>query len=411
MADSFVQLPTDGTGKKVDTRTEATNGEHRQVMVIGDPATNAGVAPVDATKGLAVDLSATGANTNKLLVTPDLPSGASTAAKQPALGTAGTASTDVITVQGIASMTKLLVTPDSVALPANQSVNVNQVAGTTTDTNSGVKSAGTIRVVIATDQPALTNKLLTTPDLPSGASTAAKQPALGTAGTASTDVITIQGIASMTKLLVTPDSVALPANQSVNVNQVAGTTTDTNSGNKSAGTQRVVLATDSPSLANAGQGATGAAVPAGAVYVAGDAATALPTAASAGNLTGAMYDKFGRQVVLVGSIRDLTGTQTTTISASTSETTIVTAGAAGVFNDLVMLIISNTSASTNTRIDFRDTTAGSILFSLESIGGAAPVGFALPIPIPQTGAATNWTAQCATSTTDVRIYAVFVKNK
>ncbi len=68
------------------------------------------------------------------------------------------------------------------ALPANQSINVAQLAGTATDTNSGVKSAGTLRVVLATDQPALTNKLL-----------------------------------------VTPDSVALPANQSVNVNQIGGT--------------------------------------------------------------------------------------------------------------------------------------------------------------------------------------------
>jgi hypothetical protein len=66
--------------------------------------------------------------------------------------------------------------------PANASTNVAQLAGTTTDTNSGNKSAGTLRVVLATDQPALTNKLL-----------------------------------------VTPDSVALPANQSVNVNQFGGT--------------------------------------------------------------------------------------------------------------------------------------------------------------------------------------------
>jgi len=49
------------------------------------------------------------------------------------------------------------------ALSANQSVNTAQVAGTTTDTNSGNKSAGTQRIVIATDQPALTNALLVTP--------------------------------------------------------------------------------------------------------------------------------------------------------------------------------------------------------------------------------------------------------
>lgn len=67
------------------------------------------------------------------------------------------------------------------ALPANQSTNVAQVAGTTTDTNSGSKSGGTLRVVLATDQPQLT-----------------------------------------AKLLVTPDSVALPANQSVNEAQIGG---------------------------------------------------------------------------------------------------------------------------------------------------------------------------------------------
>lgn len=42
-----------------------------------------------------------------------------------------------------------------------------------------------------------------TVSLPTGASTAAKQPALGTAGTASTDVLTIQGISSMTPILAT----------------------------------------------------------------------------------------------------------------------------------------------------------------------------------------------------------------
>jgi hypothetical protein len=69
-------------------------------------------------------------------------------------GTAGSAATGVVTVQGITSMTPLLVTP-----AANSAVNVAQLAGTTTDTNSGNKSAGTLRVVIATDQPQLTNAL------------------------------------------------------------------------------------------------------------------------------------------------------------------------------------------------------------------------------------------------------------
>jgi hypothetical protein len=46
------------------------------------------------------------------------------------VGTAGSPSGGILTVQGVASMTKLLVTPDSVALPANQSVNMSQIGGT-----------------------------------------------------------------------------------------------------------------------------------------------------------------------------------------------------------------------------------------------------------------------------------------
>jgi hypothetical protein len=58
------------------------------------------------------------------------------------------------------------------ALPAHQSTNVDQINGTVPDTNSGTKSAGTLRVVLATDQPQLTNKLLVTPDaLPAHQST------------------------------------------------------------------------------------------------------------------------------------------------------------------------------------------------------------------------------------------------
>jgi hypothetical protein len=114
----------------------------------------------DITNGLDVDVTRSA-----------LPTGAATAAKQPALGTAGSASTDVITVQGIASGTVVPVSDGAgsltvdnagtfaVQIAANSSVNVAQVAGTTTDTNSGVKSAGTQRIVLATDQPQLTNAL------------------------------------------------------------------------------------------------------------------------------------------------------------------------------------------------------------------------------------------------------------
>jgi hypothetical protein len=88
--------------------------------------------------------------------------------------------------------------------PANASTNLAQIVGTAADVNSGVKSAGTLRVVLATDQPALTNKLL-----------------------------------------VTPDSVALPANQSVNAAQFGGTNVSTGTGAGGAGIPRVTVSNDS----------------------------------------------------------------------------------------------------------------------------------------------------------------------
>lgn len=69
-------------------------------------------------------------------------------------GTAGSAAGGVLTVQGVASMTKLLVTPDSVALPANQSVNVSQINAVTPLMGNGVTGTGSQRVTIASDNTA-----------------------------------------------------------------------------------------------------------------------------------------------------------------------------------------------------------------------------------------------------------------
>ncbi len=69
---------------------------------------------------------------------------------------------------------------------SNNSVNLTQFGGTAADTNSGVKSAGTLRVVLATDQPQLTNKLLVTPDANSAYNLA--QVGAGTVATAGTGI-------------------------------------------------------------------------------------------------------------------------------------------------------------------------------------------------------------------------------
>lgn len=56
MADTAVAI-TAGSGTNIDTRTESTNSNHRQVIVIGDPSSNTGVAAVKdaSTAPLATD--------------------------------------------------------------------------------------------------------------------------------------------------------------------------------------------------------------------------------------------------------------------------------------------------------------------------------------------------------------------
>lgn len=263
-----------------------------------------------------------------------------------------------------------------------------------------------------------------TPALPTGASTSAKQPALGTAGTASTDVLTIQGIASMTKLLVTPDSVALPANQSVNVAQVNGVTTSTGTGAVGTGTARVAVGTDTATVAGSvpgtagspsvfvgvsGAAASGATVVGNPVLEGGRAATTNPTAVSDGQAVAVMLTKSGKTVIVDGAPRELKGTQKATLSNTTSETTIITAGGSGVFDDVYGLVLANTGATT-TKVDIRDATAGTIIMTfevptLETRGFMVSAGSA----VSQTTANNNWTAQCAAATTAMEITAFFVK--
>lgn len=100
-----------------------------------------------------------------------------------------------------------------------------------------------------------------------------------------------------------------------------------------------------------------------------------------------------------------TFTYNTTITASTAETTILPA--MGVKTVLVGLVIANTSASTFTEITIRDSTGATDATSLQtftSLGGAPHSGFMLGTQrIPQKVGNNNWTAQCGTSTTSIKI--------
>lgn len=179
MADSAVVI-TAGTGTNIDTRTEATNGNHRQVVVLGDPATNAGIAPVDATAGLKVDLGAD--NDVTLATLPDTSGGdlAALSAKDfatqttlaavkaktdniPALGQALAAASVPVVLTAAQITTLTPPTPQTDALTDTQLRATAVPISVATIPSHAVTNAGTFAVQADTE--------LTTGDLDTGAGT------------------------------------------------------------------------------------------------------------------------------------------------------------------------------------------------------------------------------------------------
>lgn len=459
---------SDGTNMQAARVFDVDSGAGTQYVVgvsLRKIASGGSVEAGTSTDPLRVD--PTGTTTQPVSASSlPLPTGASTAAKQPALGTAGTPSSDVITVQGITSMTALKVDGsgvtqpvslasvpshpvtnagtfatqvDGAALTALQLIDDTVVAQSTAlGSTKNSLIAGSVTTAAPTYTTGNINPLsLTTAGALRVDNSGVTQPVSGTVSITANSAVNmaqINGIApsmgsgnngtgvqrvtlandqsactTVGLFSVKLDQTTPGTTNAVSLAQIGSTTVASGNGTVSAGVQRVSIASDNTVLPAVGAGATGSAVPANASYTGFIASTALPTAGTAGNMIGAMSDKFGRQVMLPGTIRDLVGTQTTTISSSTSETTIVTA-AASVFNDLTALVVSNTSA-TAARVDFRDTTGGSVLFSLYVPAGDTR-GISLGgFPIPQTTVNTNWTAQSSASVADLRVYAVFMKNK
>lgn len=281
----------------------------------------------------------------------------------------------------------------------------------TLDTNSGNKSASTIRVLLATDSVAIPNwgQGATGAAVPTGAIYLG----MNVAGNLTGLVGTANG------LKVDGSAVTQPVSGTFwqATQPISGTTTssnfpvtvDTNSGNTGASTIRVVVATNNPANALWGHGGIGAAVPANATYYGLMARTTNPAAATDGNLVGPMADKLGRQVVVIGQVRDLKTDAQLTLTSSVAETTLL-AAVASTFQDMYGLIIENTSA-TPCEVEFRDTTGGALRFSFE-VPANDTRGFMLPSSdgYKQAAVNTNWTAKCITSVASIKISALFVKN-
>jgi hypothetical protein len=150
----------------------------------------------------AIENTVSGSELQVDIVTSALPTGAATSAAQ----TDGSQKTQIVDGSGnvIGSTGNAL--DVNVKTPITVDVSLSEA----NDSVAVFGSDGTTNRALKTDANGELQIDVLSSALPTGAATSAKQPALGTAGTASADVITVQGIASMTALKVDGSAVTQP---------------------------------------------------------------------------------------------------------------------------------------------------------------------------------------------------------
>ncbi len=156
-----------------------------------------------------------------------------------------------------------------------------------------------------------------------------------------------------------------------------------------------------------GKTAHDAAVADNPVLTGSEARTTLPGAVADGDAARSMSDDLGRQITYPIVPRDLIVHNRIALT-TTSETTLIAAGGAGVFHDLVQIILSNESA-TEVRVDIKDNTAGTTRLSIDLApdGGGAVIEF--KVPLTQALVNDNWTATLSATVSTVYITAIAVK--
>lgn len=151
--------------------------------------------------------------------------------------------------------------PIQASAGGNFKVDLEDIGGVAVDVNSGPAGDGTQRVFISTDQTVIPFSAASLP-LPAGAATSALQ------------------LPNDHDVTVT----TFPANQPFNLNQIGGAAIAVNSGNASAGTQRVIIAADQDPISVDGSGFT-QPISAAALPLPSGAATAAAQLADGHNVT------------------------------------------------------------------------------------------------------------------------------
>lgn len=200
-------------------------------------------------------------NITNLSGTVSLPTGASTAAKQPALGTSGTASSDVITVQGITGMTALKVDGSAVTQPVSISGTVTTTGGLT---DAQLRASAVPVSLASVPSHAVTNagtfatQVTSLPALPTGSNAIGSitNTSFGISGTlpafAATPTVNIgtTGTIPVSGTITTTP----PSNASTNISQINGVTPLMGNGVTGTGSPRVTIASDNtPFTVNSAQ--------------------------------------------------------------------------------------------------------------------------------------------------------------
>lgn len=129
-------------------------------------------------------------------------------------------------------------------------------------------------------------------------------------------------------------------------------------------------------------------------------------------------DKFGRQIMLPQTVRELVTSFEATITTTTETPITAATGDQVTVCDIVAVIASNTSA-TAVRVDIRDQLS-TVTSPPTLMGGVIPLyipagdtrGVSLGgVLIPQSNVGQQWTATLSAAVTDVRIWTLYAKNQ
>lgn len=176
----------------------------------GDANLQRALGVYDPTSHKVVAVQAGTTSTDGTTGVVSAPLSSSSSGSNASIGSTGNATPTSATLAGASDGTNLQ--PLLVESSSNRNLRIGIYQG---GLEVSVTGANALKVdASATTQPISAASL----PLPTGASTSAKQPALGTAGSASSDVLTVQGIASMTALKVDGSAVTQPVSGTITAN-------------------------------------------------------------------------------------------------------------------------------------------------------------------------------------------------